>query len=63
MRLFIDGHAMRRGYAIGIEYSALEVGALPALVEPEPPVRWVQNRRRALRLVERFNRMAARRGA
>lgn len=44
MRLYLEGHNHRRGYAISME-----------LVDAAP-VRFYTNLRRARRLVERFNR-------
>jgi hypothetical protein len=60
MRLFIEGHAHRRGYAIARAWSNAECRALPAATEKEAkPVRYVVNHKRARALVERWNRRFA----
>ena len=43
-RLYIEGHNVRKGYGVSVEYQA------------GPPVRFYQNRGHAFRVVERFNR-------
>lgn len=60
MRLFVDGHSASLGYAISAAYSDAEIRAMPAQQDPDPPVRFVQSRRLAFALVERWNRRFAR---
>nr|WDE72665.1 hypothetical protein [Cupriavidus gilardii] len=61
MQLFVEGHNHRRGYAVTPQYSPEEIRVMVAVSEPDSPVRFYPNLRHARRVVERFNRMAARR--
>ena len=56
MKLFLEGHNVRRGYAVGVEYSDDEIRHLPAPPEPEMPVRFYASRKKAERVITRFNR-------
>lgn len=56
MRLYVEGHNIRKGWAISKEWSDAECRALPVPTEQELlPVRFIQSRRRALQIVERWN--------
>ena len=62
MRLYIEGHNVRLGYAISREFSVDECRALDPC-EPEKPVRYYKGSlREARRLVDRWNRMFATHG-
>ena len=62
MRLYIEGHNHRLGYAIAGAWSDDEIRRLPWPADDElAPVRFIQSLTQAQRLVERFNRMQARR--
>ncbi|MEX6780529.1 hypothetical protein [Pseudomonas aeruginosa] len=56
MKLYLEGHNVRRGYAVGVTYCDEEILSLPASTEPEMPVRFYENRRRAEAVIARFNR-------
>lgn len=59
MRLFIEGHNIKHGYAVGVQYTASEIHALPAPALPDLPVRYYKDRRYADRVISRFNRRIA----
>lgn len=60
MRLYIEGHNRKNGYAIARSWSDTECGTLSAATPDEmKPVRYVQNSRRAIALVARRNRRFA----
>ena len=64
MRLYIEGHNHRLGYAIAGTWSDDEIRRLPWPADDElAPVRFIQSLAQARRLVERFNRVQARRKA
>lgn len=62
MKLFIEGHNVKRGYAVSVQYSSSEISAMPSEAAndpPDAPVRFYQNGRVAERVVSRFNRRFA----
>lgn len=63
MRLYIEGHSPRHGYAISKTWSDQECRMLPPPTDGETdetkPVRWVECRKKAFTLVERWNRRFA----
>lgn len=59
MKLFVEGHSVKRGYAISVQYTDCEISALPSVTEPDFPVRFFNNRRRAELVIGRFNRRFA----
>lgn len=60
MRLFIAGHNHRKGYAVTRIWSDAECSRLPpATPEEMAPVRFIQNRLHAFKLVERWNQRLA----
>ncbi|MGG2621736.1 hypothetical protein [Pseudomonas aeruginosa] len=63
MQLFLEGHNVKRGYAVSVQLSNHEIMAMPAIVGDEriAPVRFYQNRRYADRVISRFNRRFANR--
>jgi hypothetical protein len=59
MKLFIEGHNVKRGYAVSVQYSDSEISAMPASIVAEAPVRYYVNSSFAKRVVSRFNRRFA----
>lgn len=60
MRLYIEGHSVRRGHAISRKWSNAECSTLPPATPDElRPVRFIDGLDRAKRLVERWNRRFA----
>lgn len=60
MRLYIEGHNHKNGYAIARSWSDAECSVLPAATPGEmKPVRYLQNSVLANALVERWNRRFA----
>lgn len=60
MRLYIEGHNHKRGYVINRSWSHAECSALaPPTKHETDPVRYIQERERAFRFVERYNRLFA----
>lgn len=60
MRIYIEGHNHRLGYAIAREWTDTECSRLPAVESDEiKPVRFVKERNKAFRLVARWNRRFA----
>lgn len=59
MRIYISGHAPRRGYAIEVEYSNEECSALATVPFEGGPVKWIADRKRAFAVVSRWNRRYA----
>lgn len=60
MKLYIEGHNSKRGYAISRSWSDAECAAMPAATEDDiTPVRFIRERARAFALVQRFNRRFA----
>ena len=60
MRLYIEGHAARRGYVISRTWSDDECRQLPPMNDEEAkPVRFINSRRKAFALVSRWNRRFA----
>lgn len=56
MRLYIQGHHHKQGYIIAREWSDFECRTLPAPTEEElKPVRFMQNIKKANKLVSRWN--------
>lgn len=60
MRLYIEGHNHKNGYAIARSWSDAECSTLPAATPGEMrPVRYVHGRQQAFALVARWNRRFA----
>ncbi len=59
MKLYIEGHAARRGYAISLCYSDCEISAMDYTDVVDKPLKFIQSREKAFRLVERWNRRFA----
>jgi hypothetical protein len=62
MKLYLEGHNVKLGHAVSIQYSNAEVSAMPpetSLLKPDAPVRFFSNRRHADRVISRFNRRYA----
>lgn len=60
MRLYIEGHNAKRGYAISREWSDQECATLPPVTPEElKPVRFIVTLARAKALVSRWNRRHA----
>lgn len=62
MKLFLEGHNVKRGHAVSVQFSTREISAMPpetALLDPDPPVRFFQDRRYAESVIARFNRRHA----
>lgn len=60
MRLYIEGHSIKRGVAISKSWSNVECSTLPpATPEDLRPVRFVDGFDRAKKLVDRWNRRFA----
>lgn len=60
MRLYIEGHSVRRGHAISRKWSNAECSTLPPATPDElKPVRFVSELGHAKHLVERWNRRFA----
>ena len=60
MRLFLEAHSHRRGYAVSRIWSDAECSAMPPMTPEEAaPVRWFQSRRRAEAFIARYNRRFA----
>lgn len=60
MRLFIDGHNAKRGYALALTWSDAECRQLPPATDGEMrPVRFIASKAKAEALVARFNRRYA----
>jgi hypothetical protein len=57
MRLYVEGHSIRRGWAISRCWSAEEIRVLPFPRDEElKPVKFIENREKAFCIVERWNR-------
>lgn len=60
MRLYIEGHSVKKGYAISREMSDAECSKQPSARAVElTPLRFVSNIRKAKGLVERYNQRFA----
>lgn len=60
MRLYIEGHNHKRGYAISREWSDAECSCLPCAAPSDvQPVKYVTSRARAFQVVARWNRRFA----
>lgn len=59
MKLFIEGHNAKRGFAVSVQYSNSEISAMPpeaANDAPDAPVRFYKSGLFAKHVVSRFNR-------
>lgn len=57
MRLCIEGHSAQKGYAISRKWSDKECSTLPPATQAElQPVRFEKNHRKAVQVVERWNK-------
>lgn len=57
MKLYVEGHSVHRGWAISCYWPREEILALPFPTEQElKPVKFIESREKALRVVERWNR-------
>jgi hypothetical protein len=62
--LYIEGHNVRKGFAVSRCWSDFDCSRMPPASEEEmQPVRFYSDGRYAKRVVERFNRMQERRCA
>lgn len=60
MRLYIEGHSAKQGYAISREWSDAECSKLPCAVAVDlVPLRFLSNIDKAKALVERYNQRFA----
>jgi hypothetical protein len=62
MKLYLEGHNVKHGHAVSLQFSDAEISAMPpetVLLEPDEPVRFYGNRRHADRVIGRFNRRFA----
>lgn len=59
MKLYIEGHAIRKGWGITVCYSNAEVSAMEYTDVVDMPVRFIQSREKARKLVARWNRRFA----
>lgn len=60
MRLYIEGHNVRKGWAISRTWSDEECSILPyPSAEELDPIRFIKSREKAIRLVYRWNRRYA----
>jgi hypothetical protein len=60
MRLHVEGHSAKFGYAISKEWSDKECSELPPPSDEEiKPVCFVESRKKVFKLVERWNRRFA----
>lgn len=59
MKLYIEGHAIRKGWAISLCYSNAEISAMEYTDVVDPPIKFVQSREKAFDLVKRWNRRFA----
>ncbi len=62
MKLYLEGHNVKRDYAVSVQFSDHEVSAMPpetSQLEPDAPVRFYSDRRYADRVIGRFNRRFA----
>lgn len=59
MKLYIEGHNVRKGWGITVCYSDTEISAMPYTDVVEMPIKFIQSRAKALKLVERWNRRFA----
>ncbi|KRP87425.1 hypothetical protein TX25_26035 [Pseudomonas lactis] len=62
MKLYLEGHNVKRGYAVSVQFTECQISAMApqtALIEPDGPVRFYRDRRYADRVIERFNRRFA----
>lgn len=56
MKLFIEGHAIRKGWIISLCYSDAEISSMSYTDDVDKPLRLIQSRDKAFELVERWNR-------
>ena len=56
MRLFIEGHAIRKGWIISMCWTDAEIRAMEHTDVVDPPIKFVKSRDKAFALVERWNR-------
>ena len=62
MQLYLEGHNVKRGYAVSAQFAEHEISSMPpetALLKPDAPVRFYRDRRYADRVIGRFNRRFA----
>lgn len=56
MKLFIEGHNVKKGYIISMCWTDAEISAMDYTDVVDPPLRFIRSRNKAFRLVERWNR-------
>lgn len=56
MKLFIEGHSIRKGWIISMCWTDDEIRAMDHTDAVEPPVKFIRSRDKAFALVERWNR-------
>lgn len=59
MKLYIEGHAVRKGWAISLCYSDEDIRCMEYTDVVEKPLRFVRSREKAFKLVKRWNRRFA----
>ncbi len=60
MRLYIEGHSAKQGYAVSREWSDAECSKLPRAVAADlAPLRFLSNFDKARAMVERYNQRFA----
>lgn len=56
MRLYIEGHAVSKGWAVSMCWTDAEIRAMEYTDIVDPPIKFVQSRDKAFELIERWNR-------
>jgi len=56
MKLYIEGHNVRKGWAISMCWTDAEISAMECTDVVDPPIKFVKSREKAFKLVERWNR-------
>jgi len=56
MKLFIEGHSIRKGWIISVCWTDAEIRNTDHTDTVEPPIKFVKSRDKAFALVERWNR-------
>lgn len=61
MQLYLEGHNVKQGYAVSVQYADHKIAAMPVVTGDEKivPVRFYRNRRHADQVIARFNRRFA----
>lgn len=56
MKLFIEGHNVKKGYIINMCWTDAEISAMEYTDVVDAPIKFVKSRDKAFALVERWNR-------